>query len=100
MVILSYRPIQDFTAIHPEAKSSLDEWFGKCEDAHWTSYNMMKSTFNSVDEIGCDRYIFNVGGNKYRVIAIIHFSVRTMYIKWVGTHSQYNGINPLLINNY
>ncbi len=100
MVILSYKPIQDFTATHPEAKSSMDEWFEKCETAQWTSFHQAKRTFNSVDAVGNDRYIFNIGGNKYRVIAMIHFKVRTMYIKWAGTHNQYNNVNPLTVNDY
>ena len=100
MVILSYKPIQDFTATFREAKSSLDEWFEKCETTQWTSFHQIKRTFNSVDAIGNDRYIFNIGGNKYRVIVIIHFRVRTMYIKWVGTHKQYDNINPLTVNDY
>jgi len=100
MVILSYRPIQDFTATHPEAKVSMDEWFEKCETAHWTSFHQMKRTFNSVDAIGKDRYIFNIGGNKYRAVVMIHFTVRTMYIKWIGTHHQYDSINPLTAGDY
>jgi len=100
MVILSYRPVQDFSAKHTEAKSSLDEWFEKCERMQWASFHQMKHTFNSVDAIGNERYIFNIGGNKYRVVAIIHFRVRTMYIKWVGTHSQYDDIDPITVNDY
>ena len=100
MVILSYKPIQDFTIVHLVAKSSLDEWFVKCETYQWKNFHEMKQTFNSVDAIGSDRYIFDIGGNKYSVIVLIHFKVRTMYIKWVGTHSDYNNINPLTVNSY
>jgi mRNA interferase HigB len=100
MVILSYKPIQDFIATSREAKPSLNEWFEKCETSQWVTYHQMKRTFNSVDAIGNDRYIFNVGGNKYRVIAMIHFRVRTMYIKWVGTHKEYENVDPLTVNDY
>lgn len=53
----------------------------------------MKQTFNSVDSVGNDRYVFNVGGNKYRIVAMIHFSKRTVYLRFVGTHAQYDGID-------
>lgn len=52
MVVLSYRPIQDFVAIHHQARYALDEWFEKCEEAEWGSFHQMKRTFNSVDAIG------------------------------------------------
>jgi mRNA interferase HigB len=53
-----------------------------------------------VDAVGQDRYILNIGGNKYRAVVMIHFRVRTMYIKWIGTHKQYDNIDPLNVNDY
>jgi mRNA interferase HigB len=53
----------------------------------------MKQTFNSADSVGNDRYVFNVGGNKYRIVAMIHFNKRTVYLRFVGTHKQYDKID-------
>ena len=53
----------------------------------------MKKSFNSVDSVGNDRYVFKVSGNKYRIVAMIHFSTRTIYIRFVGTHKQYDKID-------
>jgi mRNA interferase HigB len=50
----------------------------------------MKAMFNSVDAVGNDRYVFNIRGNNYRLIAMIFFDVRTVYIRFVGTHSEYD----------
>ncbi|HTM66955.1 MAG TPA: type II toxin-antitoxin system HigB family toxin [Flavipsychrobacter sp.] len=55
------------------------DWYHKTELSDWSNYHEMKQTFNSVDGIGNDRYVFNVGGNKYRIVAMIHFSKRTLY---------------------
>jgi mRNA interferase HigB len=53
----------------------------------------MKNDFGSVDAVGNDLYVFNVGGNKYRIIARIFFTVHTIYIRFVGTHLEYDKVN-------
>ncbi|MDB4918117.1 MAG: addiction module toxin RelE [Mucilaginibacter sp.] len=53
----------------------------------------MKNTFNSVDAVGNDRYVFNIKGNNYRLIALIIFKVRTVFIVFIGTHGEYNKID-------
>lgn len=59
----------------------------------WNDFHAIKQTFNSVDAIGNDRFVFNVGGNKYRIVALIHFNTRTIYLRFVGTHKQYDKID-------
>ena len=53
----------------------------------------MRNTFNSVDAAGNDRYVFNIKGNSYRLIALIIFKVRTVFILFVGTHKEYDRID-------
>ena len=53
----------------------------------------MKQTFNHVDYIANDRYVFNIKGNHYRLIARVMFHIRTVYIKFVGTHAEYDRID-------
>ena len=53
--------------------------------------------FNSIDAVGNDRYVFNVRGNKYRIIAIIKFKARTVYLRFVGTHTAYEKVNASTI---
>lgn len=53
----------------------------------------MKKTFNSVDTVGNDRYVFNIKGNNYRIIAMIFFNIRTIYIRFVGTHKEYDKVD-------
>ena len=53
----------------------------------------MKRTFNSVDTVGNDRYVFDIKGNQYRLIALIIFKVRTVFILFIGTHQEYNKID-------
>lgn len=59
----------------------------------FANFNELRMIFNSVDAVGNDRYVFNIKGNRYRLIALIHFDVRTVYILFVGTHGEYSKIN-------
>ncbi len=93
MVILSKKAINDFALIEPNAMDALIEWYRKTQSADWANFAEMKQSFNSVDAVGNDRYVFNIKGNKYRLISIIHFDVRTVYVAFIGTHRQYDKID-------
>ena len=62
------------------------------EKGDFANFNELKQTFNSVDAVENDLYIFNIKGNHYRLIARIHFRVRTVYIRFAGTHKEYDKI--------
>ena len=57
----------------------------------------MKNSFNSVDAVGNDRYVFNIKGNDYRLIALIIFKVRTVFILFIGTHRDYDKVDAKTI---
>jgi mRNA interferase HigB len=92
MVIISKAIIRDFITIHNDAENSLNNWYELTANANWKNFNEMKNTFNSVDAVGNDRYVFNIKGNSYRLIALVIFKVRTVFILFVGTHPEYDKI--------
>lgn len=92
MVIISKAVIREFITTYNDAESSLENWYELVSNADWKNFNEMKSTFNSVDAVGNDRYVFNIKGNDYRLIALIIFKVRTVFILFIGTHQQYDKI--------
>jgi len=95
MVVISYAVIREFIEKNPQAKDVMNNWYRTAEKADWSDFHEIKKMFsNSVDAIGNDRFVFNVGGGNYRIIAIIFFDVRTMYIRFVGRHSDYNKLKP------
>lgn len=94
MVVIAYKIIRDFSVKYPKSQSSLDKWLIEVERADWNSFSDIKLTFSSTDYVGNDRYVFNIGGNNYRLIAAIHFNIRTLYIKFIGTHKEYDKIDP------
>ena len=93
MVVISYSTIKTFIIKTPAATDTINNWYRLACKADWNSFHDIKRMFsNSVDAIGNDRYVFNVGGGNYRIIAMIFFDVRTVYIKFVGRHADYNKI--------
>src|SRR6478752_4541714 len=92
MVIISKSAINQFIERHPKSKGPLLEWYIKTKESDWSDYLDLKKVFRSADYVGDDLYVFNIGGNKYRLIARIVFRVRTIYIRFVGTHAEYNKV--------
>lgn len=98
MVVITRKTIQAYGENNTNAIDALNEWYIKVKLADWSNYNEVKKEFPSCDYVGNDRYVFNIKGNRYRLIAIIHFDVRTVYIRFIGTHAEYDKITN--IENY
>lgn len=93
MVIITKGVIHSFASKHPRATVSLNEWFDKCKKENWKNFSEVKKSFNSTDAIGNDRYIFDIGGNNYRLVAMIHLNIRAIYIRGIFTHAEYDELN-------
>src|SRR5690606_6215721 len=93
MVIISKSKLLVFVENNKIAKDIVLGWYYTTLNSDWSNYHEVKQTFNSVDSVGNDRFVFNVGGNKYRIVAMIHFNKRTLYIRFVGTHKNYDNID-------
>ncbi|WP_262909385.1 type II toxin-antitoxin system HigB family toxin [Mucilaginibacter daejeonensis] len=61
--------------------------------ADWANFHEVRSMFNTVDAVGNDRFVFDIRGNHYRIVAMIFFDIRTVYIRFVGTHKEYDRID-------
>jgi mRNA interferase HigB len=92
MRVIAYKKIAEFTIIHSDAKVSLDDWYFKVENAEWACFADMRSAFNSVDAVGGKRYVFNIKGNSYRLIALVLFVPKVVYIRGIYTHADYDKI--------
>lgn len=95
MRIISFKMIREFIAGHPDADVAMRDWYKKTEDADWGSVSDVKETFNTADYVGNDRFVFNVKGNHYRIVAMIIFAIRTVYMRFVGTHKDYDNIKDI-----
>ena len=95
MVVIAYKIVRDFASKYPGSRSALEKWFLETEKANWKLFADVKATFSATGYVGNERFIFDIGGNNYRLIASIHFNIRTVYIKFIGTHKEYDRIDPL-----
>jgi mRNA interferase HigB len=93
MRIVTFKKIKEFSEKYTDSKTALEEWYYKTSGAKWKSLSDLKLTFNSADYIGNNRYVFNIKGNHYRLVAIIIFASQKVYIRFIGTHEEYNRID-------
>lgn len=89
MKLISNSRLTGFAQIYPESTTVLQAWRRVIEKNSFQNWSELKQTFNSVDKVD-DLTVFNVGGNKYRIIAFIRFAKQIIYIKHVLTHNQYD----------
>ena len=93
MRIFTEQALKEYSQKHPEALSALQDWKQKVLKSKWKCYADIKKSFNSVDSIGNQRYIFNIKGNNYRLVVVIKFTIQFVYIRFVGTHDEYMKID-------
>ncbi|HTE33184.1 MAG TPA: type II toxin-antitoxin system HigB family toxin [Chryseolinea sp.] len=91
--MISYRTIREYADWRKDVEDQLNNWYTITEKSDWANFNEMRQIFNSVDAVGNDLYVFNIKGSAYRLIVRIIFRVRTIYIKFIGTHKEYNKVN-------
>ena len=89
MRVISNKALFEFTAIHPAAETSLQAWKKIIEAANFNNFADLKRAFNATDKVG-DVYVFDIGGNKYRLIAAIHFNRKMVFIRHIFTHREYD----------
>lgn len=93
MRIISEKPLKEFIAENHRAKAAVKDWATKVRNANWSNFADVKETFHSVDAIGNQRYIFNINGNDYRIVAVIKFTLQLVLIRFIGTHAEYDHID-------
>jgi mRNA interferase HigB len=93
MVIISRTIINRFIENYPQSKDPLLKWFLDVHEADWSNMGQLKNRFPSADYIENNLFVFNIGGNKWRLIARIMFKARTVFIRFIGTHAQYDKVN-------
>lgn len=95
MQILSLRTLRSFWERYPKAEVPLRAWYKIVSEAGWKNPAELKATFGTADFVGDKRVVFDVGGNKYRIVArVVYDPFYRVMIKFVGTHEEYDRINP------
>jgi mRNA interferase HigB len=97
MRVISVKPLREFWERHPDAESSLKAWFHEVKRADWATSAALKRAYPYASIINAERVVFNICGNKYRLIARMNYSGKTVFIRFVGTHAEYERIDPVAI---
>jgi len=89
MHIISKKKLREFWECHPRAQSPLESWYQIAKTAEWENFADARAAFGAADQVG--RFtVFDIGGNKFRLIAVIHFNREKLYVRHVLTHDDYD----------
>ena len=93
MRVISKRVLQEFWVKHPHSMNPLAGWYAEVMKVSWQSPQEIKSHYKTASFLRDNRVVFNIGGNKYRLVVKINYPYGTIYIRFVGTHAEYDKIN-------
>ena len=92
MRIISRRSLKEFWEAHAQAEQPLKAWFAEANRAQWEKMADIKARYPSASVVDAERVVFNISGNRYRLIVKIWFPNKSVYIKFVGTHREYDDL--------
>ena len=93
MRIFTEQALKEYAENHPDSKVALQEWTIIVKRSKWLCFADIKKTFNSVDNVGNQHYVFNIKGNNYRLVVVIKFTIQFVYIRFIGTHADYDKLD-------
>jgi mRNA interferase HigB len=97
MKILNKELADRFIIKHADAIKPVDRWIEQMEKSVFSNHNELKAAFPSADYIGNSRYVFNIKGNNYRLVAVVLFTAGMITICYMGTHTEYDKIDCLTV---
>jgi mRNA interferase HigB len=89
--------LREFCAAHADAKAALEAWFHEAAAAKWAGPADIKHRYPSADVLPGNRIVFNIKGNSYRLVVKIHYSTGIVFIRFVGTHADYDKVDATTI---
>lgn len=95
MRIVSHRKIKDFfeTPGRGDARVALERWYDVAQNAEWNGLSDIRKDFPATDYVGNQHYVFNIKGNNYRLVVVIKFVMGYIFVRFVGTHREYDRID-------
>jgi mRNA interferase HigB len=93
MRIIAKRTLREFWTAHPDAEEPLLAWYREVEGEDWDMPAKVKAKYGNASIVGDNRVVFNIKGNSYRLVVRINYPYRVVYIRFIGTHAEYDEIN-------
>ena len=91
--VIKKKILVDYYNKYKETKNQLEAWYHEVKKAEWKNPQEVKEKYGSTSIIGGNRVVFNIKGNKYRLVTKINYSMKIVYIRFIGTHKEYDKIN-------
>jgi mRNA interferase HigB len=93
MRVISRRPLNELARRYPDAKVELDAWFHEVEAAVWANPAQVKAKYGNASILKGSRVVFNICGNKYRLVVKINYAYAIVYVRFAGTHREYDRVD-------
>lgn len=93
MRIVTKRKIVKYYQKHAISKTALELWYKTVTKIEWENLNELKQHFRTADYVGNNRVVFNIKGNDFRLVAIVIYISKKVYIRWTGTHAEYDKVD-------
>ncbi|WP_045114531.1 type II toxin-antitoxin system HigB family toxin [Microscilla marina] len=93
MRVIARRTLREFWESHADSEEALKSWYHEAEKANWETPNDIKREYPSASILVDNRFVFNIKGNHYRLIVRINFEVKIIWIRFIGTHAEYDKVN-------
>jgi mRNA interferase HigB len=93
MRVISRKHLSDLAKRHPGAKAELDAWFHEAEAAEWANPAQLRQQYGTASILKGSRAVFNICGNKYRLVVSINYPYSVVYVRFAGTHAEYDNID-------
>lgn len=97
MRVIAKSMLRSFWERHPDAEEALQAWYEDAERASWHTPAAIKHRYPNASFLADNRVVFNIRGNHYRLVVHIHYNTQIIFIRFVGTHSQYDRIDAVTI---
>jgi len=95
--VIAKKTLRDFWNKHPDCEQQLKSWYREAEKGDWRNSNEIKREYPSASIIGDNRIVFNIKGNNYRLIVKINYQYQMMWIRFIGTHKEYDRVDTTKI---
>ena len=93
MRVIAKKCLRDFWSMHPDCEQQLKSWYREAEKSKWTTPRIIKKQYPTASILMNNRIVFNIKGNHYRLIIRINYNYGMVWIRFIGTHSQYDKID-------
>ena len=93
MHIIALRALREFWEKYPQAETPLRAWYAEASRANWSTPADIKAAHRNASFLANKRVVFNIKGNDYRLVVSVAYQYRAVYVKFIGTHRQYDGLD-------